>query len=803
MSVSSQGAAVHSRAIAAMLYLRASRFLDGRAITGAGLKQSYVGLHAALKFNEDLDIARRDLSLVCVHSGRYDEALRHADRRIGQGERDHDVVMRASGLTQRGEALEAMGRHGVAAEAFRSAMALLDPDDPRQFPTYWAALSDKGAALVRAGQFAEAYQAQHEAYSRAAASARQGTAALAAAQLALISVYLAQPERALEWTRDAKEHLRQETSAGPDVVAEVQVNRSLALSAVGKYDEAANGLSAAQPLVAGSPLVVRQLRLTSAQVAEEAGRYDEAAGLLSGLLADRQLDPGTRAMVLNSRAVIRMRQGESRRAISDLRDSLALRRQIGDPRGIATTLSNLVRADLEVGDITEAARYVDESERLWRALADDAPDEPGRAGLAELIRPVVSQARQELCLSTGDITGAMVAAERGRQGPLAGMLANAHPGTAVPAEPPGVDRIRALSERLNATLILYSAQLRPDSPQPRLSWASQLRAINQWAITPSGQVSHAVVPAAGLVALHEAVLRAEREQQMASTMAEEIWTELSQLVLHPVADALPATSDGRVIVLPAPFMWPFPFAALPLPDGEPLLARCPVSYAPSLHALEYLAAACQAGRWYPRSALVVGAPDDAQALEADGSYRNAVPLPAARDAAERVAGMYGQVPLTGPDCTVQKALSGMPGKDLIHIESHADVDSSPRFDRPPGTIMLAPSGTDHGQLTSDLIENMHLDARLVVLAACSTGLGMPASEGVRGLVRAFFCAGACGVIASLWPVVDMPAAMTMTWFHRELSQTGDPAGALRTAALMARNRWKDPMVWAAFTLYGL
>jgi CHAT domain-containing protein/tetratricopeptide (TPR) repeat protein len=791
------------RAIAAALYRQAAQALDRQGATRRDLLQAYLGFHAALRADAQMDDARRELGLVCLLIGEREEALQHADRRVRQGERDGDVVMRGSGLAQRGEVLEAMGQHAQAAEVLRGALALLDPEDPGHYSTYWAALSDMGAALMRAGQFAEAYGAQFEAYTRAVAASRPQTAAADAAQLALLSVSLTQPERAVEWAQAATGHLSAEPSPMPGVAAEVHTNRSLALSAVGQHEEAAASLERARPLVAGTPLLLQQFRLASVEVADAGGRYDDAVAQLGELLADPRADPVTRAMALNARAVIRLKQGSAVPAISDLEESLELRRQLGDHRGLAVGLSNLVRAHLEAGSPSESARYADESERLWAALADDAPDEPGRAGLAERIRPVIFQAREELCLASGDMRGALTAAERGRQGPLAAILRASHPGAPVPAQPPGADRIQALAKRLNATLLLYSAQRRPEAVQPRPTWISQLRALHAWVVTPAGRISHAELAAGDFIAFYRDIREAERQPGAAARDATAVYAELGRLVLDPVAGALPAADGGRVIVLPAPFMWAFPFSALPLPGGDPLIVRCPVSYAPSVHVLEYLAALRPDGAWRPLSALVMGAPDNARALDPDGSYQDAVALPAARRATRKLAAMYGQAPLTGAGCTVAAALARMPDAELVHVESHADIDGHPRFDRPGGTILLTPGSADHGQLTSDLIESARLKARLVVLAACSTGLGMPAAEGVRGLVRAFFCAGACGVVASLWPVVDGPACTIMTWFHEALHDTGDPAAALRTAMLRARQRWSDPGIWAAFTLYGL
>ncbi|APZ54423.1 Tetratricopeptide repeat-containing protein [Salipiger abyssi] len=98
---------------------------------------------------------------------------------------------------------------------------------------------------------------------------------------------------------------------------------------------------------------------------------------------------------------------------------------------------------------------------------------------------------------------------------------------------------------------------------------------------------------------------------------------------------------------------------------------------------------------------------------------------------------------------------------------------------------------------------------LVVLSACETGQGAhDYSEGLEGLPRAFYVAGAQNVLAALWPVGDRSAKEFMQRFYDNwLAQTGasKPAAALRKTKLEylastdAQDR--DPANWAPFVLF--
>ncbi len=101
---------------------------------------------------------------------------------------------------------------------------------------------------------------------------------------------------------------------------------------------------------------------------------------------------------------------------------------------------------------------------------------------------------------------------------------------------------------------------------------------------------------------------------------------------------------------------------------------------------------------------------------------------------------------------------------------------------------------------------MQTGARLVVLSACETALGKEIrGEGLMGLTRGFFYAGADTVISSLWQVPDRATSELMRRFYVEMLQNGrPPATALRLAQLEFRKerRWRDPYYWAAFVVQG-
>jgi len=76
---------------------------------------------------------------------------------------------------------------------------------------------------------------------------------------------------------------------------------------------------------------------------------------------------------------------------------------------------------------------------------------------------------------------------------------------------------------------------------------------------------------------------------------------------------------------------------------------------------------------------------------------------------------------------------------------------------------------DERLTAGDVLQSWQLDADLVTLSACQTGLGREAGgEGYLGFTQAMFYAGARSVLVSLWKVDDAATALLMTRFYQNL-----------------------------------
>lgn len=145
----------------------------------------------------------------------------------------------------------------------------------------------------------------------------------------------------------------------------------------------------------------------------------------------------------------------------------------------------------------------------------------------------------------------------------------------------------------------------------------------------------------------------------------------------------------------------------------------------------------------------------------------------------------------------------------VHLATHGIVnEENPELSRV--YLFKDKSGKDDGSLYFGEIFNLELNARLVTLSACETGLGkISKGEGIIGLSRALLYAGAQSVLVSLWSVADNSTSQLMIYFYEYLLAGKSKYDALRLAKLKLIETAKDyqgnpiePFYWAPFVLIG-
>ena len=106
---------------------------------------------------------------------------------------------------------------------------------------------------------------------------------------------------------------------------------------------------------------------------------------------------------------------------------------------------------------------------------------------------------------------------------------------------------------------------------------------------------------------------------------------------------------------------------------------------------------------------------------------------------------------------------------------------------PRSCLHLRVLARDDGLLQVREIRGLRLNADLVTLSACDTGVGPVGEEGVENIVNAFIEAGAQSVVSTLWELQDHSTAELMANFYANLGRHEGKAEALRQAQLAMLN----------------
>lgn len=282
--------------------------------------------------------------------------------------------------------------------------------------------------------------------------------------------------------------------------------------------------------------------------------------------------------------------------------------------------------------------------------------------------------------------------------------------------------------------------------------------------------------------------------------------QLHKVLIEPIAQFLPREDQSRrVTFIPQDFLLKVPFAALQeAPDYRYLFEDFIISTSPAIHFLNLADDSPRRPEQNTSSLSVLAVGNPVMPLKGLRELKFAASE--ARMVSQIIDSSDSEL-FIGAQAKKRDVVAAMPKHPILHFATHGlldNVDSHGDFSM-KGLVFLSKSGNDcDGRLTAEEVRDIKLDAELVVLSCCETGLGKVTGDGVLGLSRAFLAAGADCVIVTLWKIDDEKSFELMTSFYQEYKTCRDAAVSLQRAMrlLQAKDDSKSPRYWGAFSIVG-
>ncbi len=524
-------------------------------------------------------------------------------------------------------------------------------------------------------------------------------------------------------------------------------------------------------------------------------------------------------LALNNLGEIYQRQGKSRQATRCYRKAQTILQELGDLYESADVAANLASLRRAQGRPAEALALYDQAIAAVESIRAGLGAESTRLDFfASAVR--IYDARLSLCLALDRVADAFTTLERAKSRAFVELLARQP--VAAPSQAPAgwLAQERRLRDELDA---LYRQEAAPDSAissleaqldelrrkislhspeyasfrtvQPLDLGTVQARLpedalLLEYFVTESGsgvfligQAHAEVVSLRVTPAMLRRAFASDRPVVAGLTPDKQgrlhqpwLLAELYKLLIAPVADRL--AGYRTLCIIPHGPLHYVPFHALYTEqDGQPhyLVEDAAILYAPSATVLLDYCHRKPASAQTGGLVLAYGGAPDAGATHRSPFLRHAEAEGGGVAATPGVGGAL----YAGAQAQRARIYQEAGRYRFLHFACHGRFN--PRYPLASG-LDLADGVLD----AADILQRVQLDADLVTLSSCETGLSaLRRGDELIGLTRAFMYAGTPSVLVSLWPVDDLSTRMLMERFYQALTaQQGiAKAEALRQAQL--------------------
>ncbi len=295
-----------------------------------------------------------------------------------------------------------------------------------------------------------------------------------------------------------------------------------------------------------------------------------------------------------------------------------------------------------------------------------------------------------------------------------------------------------------------------------------------------------------------------KSQKEVSKATQNIYNSLIvPLDIDPNQTNLIVIADGDLTKLP--------FEIIQNPTGNYLFQDYTISYASSLQMLAFQnSQASQA-----KEDLLAFAPSYHSTNEKSIDYGTEQTrfelgnLPGAKAEVSKIMSLFNGQTFTDLEATESQFFNYANTAKMLHLAMHSLIDPN----EPLRSKLLFTNEETNGEYDNIVyaheLYNQKIDADLVVLSACNTGVGtLKRGEGLLSLSHAFAYSGTPALVYSLWKVPDQATAVIMEAFYTFIKEGNPKDEALRKAKLAYLQNdaipasQKTPYHWAGFIASG-